>query len=1084
MKHLGHGNTFANWVAQGRQLSLRHVCALFTLAGTFAATASALAGTIPQTLGSVTAIRHSSPKPGAASIPVQVRGVVTYYDTVAPNLFVQDRTGGIWVDLRGNKFTPPHPGQLLDIQGDVGFGFAPYIAHPRWKVLGDASLPAPIPLTYEQAATGRYDGQWVQMDGVVRSFVQEAEGNVLVMDVVTGTGSFKVRVPGYRAPFPMYLVDASVRFRGVCGSSFNSRDQLISMHLMMPSLDDLKILKPAPANPFAVPASPISSIRHFSADASDVHRIKVQGIVTARFPHHGLFLADSSGGVYVESQDGTQVGPGDGAEVIGFPAAGIYSPILKSASVHATHTHVALDPVQLNASQALHGAYDAQLVSIQATVHSQFDHLGTHIFVLQSPDGLIFNAILPRTSATSLHFLNDSVVRVTGICTVRADENGNPSEFQLILRSPADVQVLSTPPWLTSGRAVPILSALAVITFGVIVWVILLRRRVAHQTQVIQARLKSEASLEERYRRIFERNIAGLYIAEPDGRVVDCNEACARIFGFPSRDALLEKPEKISAIVRQFWENQPAGEAHHTSEQLRNTEQRFKRNDGTWAWALANARQVSGGRIEGALVDITDRKLADEQVKFLAYYDSLTGLPNRALLQDRLSKSLAAARRNREKVAVLFLDLDRFKNINDSLGHSHGDNLLQKVARRLELCAREEDTVARLGGDEFLIVLNAIDCSADAAHVAERICREVSTAFDVLGQSLSVTCSMGISLYPEHGNNVETLIKSADAAMYRAKDDGRNTYRFFSEEMTTQATELLILENSLRSALDENQFFLRYQPEVNLATGAIVCCEALLRWTHPALGPISPDRFIPIAESTGIIVPLGEWVLRTACREARKWQLEGQIALPVAVNVSAVQLNYPGFTAAIERILDETGLDPKYLEIELTESVLLSHQDLTYQVFRDLEALGISITIDDFGTGYSSLSYIKQFPVRKLKIDRSFVRDIDVDSDNAAITAAIIHMAKCLAIEAIAEGVENQAQLSRLRGMACDVVQGFLLGEPMSGDLIPYRVRENSSFGTADTSRSPARALAETGPGRRVSDERVESPIETVPETA
>lgn len=1078
MKYRTRVKRYAQCAAFVRERVLTTFSAFLVLFGALTA-APGLRAATPATLHSIAAIRHVTPRPGTPEIPVHLRAVVTYYDTAGPNLFVQDRSGGIWVDLRGNKVTPPHPGQLLDIDGSVGSGFAPYIAHPRWKVVGTAPLPTPMRLTYAQAATGHFDSQWVEMEGVVRSFVQQAEGNVLVMDVVTGTGSFKVRVPNYRAAFPMYLVDANVRFQGVCGSSFNNRDQLISMHLMMPSLDELKVLKPAPADPFSIPVSPIDSIQRFSADASDVHRIKVEGIVTARFPGKGLFLADSTGGVYVESQDGAQVKPGDGVEVIGFPAAGSYSPVLKSGSIVATHVHVPLAPVQVTARQALRGAYDAQLIRVEGTVRAQYDQHGNQVLALQSSSGIPFEASLADDLPGGLQIVPDSVVRLTGICAVKADDNGNPSQFRIILRSAADVQVISTPPWLTSRRALPLLASLGLLTMAVIVWVVLLRRRVARQTQMIHARLKSEAALEERYRRVFERNIAGLYIADAEGRIIDCNEACARILGFPNRDALLDKREQMRGVVRQFWENQPAGDP------VGNSEQRFQRHDGAWAWALANARQVAGGHIEGAVLDITDRKLADEQIKFLAYYDSLTGLPNRALLQDRLSQAIAASRRNHEKVAVLFLDLDRFKNINDSLGHSRGDQLLQKVARRLELCAREEDTVSRLGGDEFVIVLNSITCSADAARAAERICHEIAAGIEVLGQSLNVTCSIGISLFPEHGNTAEALIKNADAAMYRAKEDGRNTHRFFTEELTTRATERLVLENSLRSALQERQFSLCFQPELNLSTGAIICCEALLRWTHPVLGPVTPDRFIPIAESTGMIVQIGEWVLSAACRQAKKWQQESQLALPIAVNVSAVQLNHPGFCATLERILENTCLDPKYLEIELTESVLLGHQDLTFQVFRDLEALGIGIVIDDFGTGYSSLSYLKQFPVRKLKIDRSFVREIDTDGDSVAITAAVIHMAKCLQIEAIAEGVETQAQLSRLRAMACDHVQGFLLGEPMTGDLIPYRIRESGSFACGETSqRLSAAPASPAGLSRRATDERLDPSLKTVQETA
>ena len=1019
-----------------------------------------------QELTTVAAIRHASALLGASATPIHIRGVVTYYDSAGPNLFVQDRTGGVWVDLRGVKAAPPMPGQLLDVAGNLGAGFAPYIAHPRWTVLGAAPLPRPIHLTYEQAATGHYDSQWVELDGVVRSFVQQVEGNILVMDVATGTGSFKVRVPGYRLGFPINLVDATVRFWGVAGSAFNTRKQLVAIHLLMPSMDEIKILKPAPADPFAIPISPIDSIRRFSADPTEVHRVKILGVVTAHFPGRGIYVADDTGGVYVETQDGAPFEPGDQVQVVGFPAAGPYSPILLSGPMRPTGKHLSQTPTRITGMQALRGGYDAQLVTIEGTVRSQYSHRGQHVLALASQDNVSFEASLDQPRQSTWHIPEGSKLQLTGICAVKADDNGNPAEFQIVLRSSRDVRVLVSPPWLTSQRALTLLASLAFFTLGVIAWSMVLRRRIARQTRILQLRLQSEAALEERYRRVFERNIAGLYIASPEGALLDCNEACARILGFRSREDLLHKKERGREVVRQFLEIDSAADP------VSNAEHRFQRNDGTWAWAMANSRRVPNGNIEGALVDITDRKLADEQIKFLAFFDSLTGLPNRALVQDRITKALAAARRNREKIAILFLDLDRFKNINDSLGHSYGDALLQKVARRLELCAREEDTVARLGGDEFVIVLNSISTTADAARVAERICREISTGFEVLGQAMNVTCSIGISLFPEHGNNVESLIKNADAAMYRSKEDGRNAFRFFSEEMTAKATERLLLENSLRAALEEEQFFLRFQPELDLATGAIVCSEALLRWNHPTLGPISPDRFIPIAESTGIIVPLGEWVLRAACREAREWQQENQLTLSVAVNVSAVQLNQPGFCATIQGILEETGLDAKYLELELTESVLLAHHDLTYQVFGELQRLGVTLAIDDFGTGYSSLSYLKQFPVRKLKIDRSFIRDIDVDSDNAAITAAIIHMAKCLDIKAVAEGVETEAQLARLRGMACDQVQGFLLSEPLTSSQIPHRVRQGASFGSLNAIRQTTPQQSPSGSAPSPNQER------------
>jgi diguanylate cyclase (GGDEF)-like protein len=428
----------------------------------------------------------------------------------------------------------------------------------------------------------------------------------------------------------------------------------------------------------------------------------------------------------------------------------------------------------------------------------------------------------------------------------------------------------------------------------------------------------------------------------------------------------------------------------------------------------------------------------------LAFYDALTGLPNRTLLQDRLTKALAGARRHKHKVALLFLDLDRFKDINDSLGHSVGDLLLQEVAKRLKTWGREQDTVARLSGDEFLITLTHIKDVHDAAVAAERLMDAMTAGFVVQGHSLNVSCSIGISMFPEHGTDCKTLITNADAAMYGAKDSGRNNFRFFAEDMNAQAVERLALENSLRLALDNEELFLVYQPQLDIVSGRIIGLEALLRWQHPKLGLVPPDRFIRIAENSGLIVPIGEWVLRTACCQARKWQDEGLPAASVAVNVSAVQFRQAGFCEFIRRVLHEAGLAPQYLELELTESLLLANADVTLSVLKELKSMGVTLAIDDFGTGYSSFNYLRQFRVSKLKIDRSFIRDIAVNPDDAAITTAIISMAKSLNLKVIAEGVEDEAQMTFLRAHQCDEIQGYYFSKPLTVDKVADKLRGNN----------------------------------------
>jgi len=564
---------------------------------------------------------------------------------------------------------------------------------------------------------------------------------------------------------------------------------------------------------------------------------------------------------------------------------------------------------------------------------------------------------------------------------------------------------------------------------------------------VVTERKRAERTIresEKRYRLLFERNLAGVFRTTLAGRFVECNQATACMFGYDS-------PEEAMAVpVANLYHSASDREAFLTKlkseKSVTNQEMKFRRKNGESAWAVLNVSLVdddsgSAGIVEGMLVDITERKVAEERVQSLAYYDALTGLPNRILLHDRLSKALATARRQKHKVALLFFDLDRFKIINDSLGHSVGDLLLQDVAGRLKSCAREEDTVARLGGDEFLIVLSHVNDIPGAAVSAERFMDALTSTFVIQGHSLSVGCSLGISIFPEHGADSETLIKHADAAMYSAKDGGRNNFQFFTADMNAQAVERLTLENGLRSALDKKELFLVYQPQMDIASGKISELEALLRWQHPELGLVPPDKFIRIAENSGLIVPIGEWVLRTACSQARKWQDEGLPAVSIAINVSAVQFRQQGFCELIRRVLRETALAPQYLELELTESLLLGNADVTLSVLQELKAMGLTLAIDDFGTGYSSFSYLKRFPVSKLKIDRSFVRDVAVNPDDAAITTAIISMAKSLNLKVIAEGVEDEAQMSFLRAHQCDEIQGYYFSVPLAVDKVAEKLR-------------------------------------------
>ncbi len=429
--------------------------------------------------------------------------------------------------------------------------------------------------------------------------------------------------------------------------------------------------------------------------------------------------------------------------------------------------------------------------------------------------------------------------------------------------------------------------------------------------------------------------------------------------------------------------------------------------------------------------DITERKHAEASLSYLAHYDSLTGMPNRMLFADRLQQAMFDADRNERLVGVVFLDLDRFKNINDSLGHDAGDQMLQEVSARLTTVVRKGDTAARLSGDEFTFVLTGMTHVDDAARVAQKILDIFTKPFHIFGRELFMTASLGITLYPFDDKDVQGLLRNADVAMYRAKELGRNNYQFYTAQMTAKAVDALALESDLNRALDNNELSLHYQPIIDLNNGALLGMEALLRWQHPLRGMVPPLDFISIAEETGLIVPIGKWVLHTAARQTRLWHDAGLPKLHVAVNFSVRQFRHSQIAAMISEALDNAGLEARYLDVELTESILMEQAETSVGTLRDLHAAGMSLSIDDFGTGYSSLSYLRRFPINILKIDRSFVNDITTDPDDAAIVVMIIAMARTLGIRTIAEGVESVEQLNFLREQGCHAAQGYYIARPM-----------------------------------------------------
>jgi diguanylate cyclase (GGDEF)-like protein len=425
--------------------------------------------------------------------------------------------------------------------------------------------------------------------------------------------------------------------------------------------------------------------------------------------------------------------------------------------------------------------------------------------------------------------------------------------------------------------------------------------------------------------------------------------------------------------------------------------------------------------------DMTAAQTMTEKMAHLAQYDSLTNLPNRTLLNDRINQAIALAERHNSQLALLFLDLDNFKYINDSLGHDIGDQLLQGVAQRLSECVRSSDTVSRLGGDEFVVLLSESHSAENAVHTAEKILSSLAGVYELAQQDLHITASIGISTYPNDAENAQDLIKNADTAMYQAKEEGRNNYQFFRSEMNVRAVERQMIEVHLRTAMDNGEFIIHYQPKIDLRSGRITSAEALIRWQHPTWGMIMPARFIPVAEACGLIVPLGRWMLLQACTQAKRWENCGYLLDSVAVNISAIE-----FIDSVANVLATTGLHPNNLQLEITESVLMRDAQASASILQQLKALGVELAVDDFGTGYSSLSYLNQFPIDVLKIDRSFVQDIR--NSNGIIVSAVIAMGNSLKQRVIAKGIEEAEQLEFLRAHHCAEGQGFLFSHPVSAE--------------------------------------------------
>ncbi len=548
---------------------------------------------------------------------------------------------------------------------------------------------------------------------------------------------------------------------------------------------------------------------------------------------------------------------------------------------------------------------------------------------------------------------------------------------------------------------------------------------------------------EERFQKISSSAQEAIIMTDGSGKISYWNPAAEKIFGYNNDEAtgkeflsLLVPRKYYDAFTNGFGRFDETGHRPGLGKTLEITVLR-KGGEEFLAEASFSAVRIKGEwNSVGIIRDITERKKAEETISHMAYHDYLTGLPNRRLLIDHINQALAKSRRQGFAVALLFLDLDRFKYINDTLGHGAGDEYIKSVAEKLKKCVRESDTISRLGGDEFVILVQDLKKAEDSIRVVEKTVLALKEPVNVRDQELFLTASVGISVYPDDGEDAETLLKNADAAMYRVKEEGGSGYQFYTRALSEKLAAKVKLEHSLRRAIEKEEFLVYYQPQVDIDTGEVIGMEALVRWQEPERGIVSPGEFIPTAEETGLILPIGEWVLRTACAQNKVWQEKGLKPISMAVNLSMRQFKQKDLTDRVVGILKETGLAPEYLELELTESMMMKDVEPTLRVLNGLKAMGIRLAIDDFGTGYSSLEYLMRMPIDRLKMGQTFIRDIIVDADSATIAMTIIRMGHGLKIDVLAECVETMEQLNLLRKMQCDTMQGYLVSRPLPPEQV------------------------------------------------
>jgi diguanylate cyclase (GGDEF)-like protein len=947
-------------------------------------------GPVPPVLRTIESVRELTPARAATGLPVRVRGVITFVDPIWRQLYLQDQTEGIYVKYSGAPNLKA--GTRVTLAGISGAGaFAPVIVAPHILTEGAAPLPVPYPVTAAAAASGALDSRYVSVEGVVHpiKFGDNPHHCVVTFDLETAAGRLHVSTAPTFADrlHAQNLDDARVRIRGVFETIYNSRRQILGEQLQVATPSDIEVLEPAVSDPFRMDATPVGDLLRFSPHARSGHRVKVAGAITM-LSSSFLYLQDESGGVEVRG-DTRSLHLNETIEVVGYPTlVGRYSPVMTDAVFRPLQSESRAVPEVSSAERILEGRDDSMLVTVEGRLLAAVSVPSGSTLILQTGPQSFTAQLDTSDLGGDLKFLRDgSVLRLTGVCSTQVDPNNlyqllddNPITFKILLRSPADISIVHAAPFWTVETTLILLALFAVVILAILIWVGVLRRRVRRQMAALQRAEETAQALR------------------------DLSTAMLNVTSEERFDAQVSVrgSEDIAQVVVGF------------NRMLSELQQRDR-----------------------------EKREAEAKLQHMALVDELTGLPNRRLLSDRLSQSLKAAERDGRMLALLYIDLDGFKPVNDSMGHRIGDLLLKHVAERLQTRARVSDTLARIGGDEFTLILTGIHSKADAENVAASLLEALTSPFQIDGQGIRIGASIGISLFPEHGKDGDELLQQADFAMYAAKRSGKNRIVEFSDDLGNAARERMTLEGELRRAVAEHEISLEYQPEFELATHTIVRFEALARWNHAQMGPVPPLNFIPVAEESGLIIPLGALLMERACADAVTWKRASGREVQVAVNVSTVQFAQNTFVAEVKEILRRTGLQPSLLQIELTESATLTGIDRAANIMQELNRMGVSLAMDDFGTGYSCLSYLPKLAFDAIKIDRSFVNDLIFRPATRAFVQSILTMAHNLGMKVIVEGIETKEQLELIELLGANEAQGFLLGRP-TADPIACLLKERA----------------------------------------